>query len=95
MIKRKKTKVAETKFSRVYELELNGFTIVRGEVIKIQNEHGRKFKFDSVVTNTETGVQWIDCFEMYKMASGQQCSFRIDKVKRIPARRGRRKKSVN
>ena len=94
MLKRRKTKPVETKFSRVYELEVGNFTIVKGDIIKIQDEHGRKFKFDSVVTNTETGVQWIDCFEMQKATSGQFCSFRIDRVKRIPTRRGKRKKNV-
>jgi hypothetical protein len=94
MGRRKKVELAPTKFSRVYELEVGNFTIVKGDIIKIQDEHGRKFKFDSVVTNTETGATWVDCFEMQKATSGQYCSFAIDRVKRIPARRGRRKKSV-
>jgi hypothetical protein len=95
MITRKKTKPAPTKFSRVYELQVGTFTIVKGDIIKIQDEHGRKFKFDSVVTNIETGATWIDCFEMQKATSGQYCSFAIERVKRIPARRGRRKKIVD
>jgi hypothetical protein len=95
MITRKKTKPAPTKFSRVYELQVGTFTIVKGDIIKIQDEHGRKFKFDSVVTNTETGATWVDCFEMQKASSGQYCSFSIDRVKRIPTRRGKRKKNVN
>jgi hypothetical protein len=94
MGRRKKVEIAPTKFSRVYELEVGNFTIVKGDIIKIQDEHGRKFKFDSVVTNIETGATWVDCFEMQKATSGQYCSFAIDRVKRIPARRGRRKKSV-
>jgi hypothetical protein len=95
MITRKKTKAVQTKFSRVYELEIGNFTIVKGDIIKIQDEHGRKFKFDSVVTNTETGATWVDCFEMQKATSGQYCSFAIERVKRIPARRGKRKKRVD
>jgi hypothetical protein len=95
MLKRKKTKVAQTKFARVYELQVGTFTIVKGDIIKIQDEHGRKFKFDSVVTNTETGATWVDCFEMQKTASGQYCSFAIERVKRIPTRRGKRKKNVD
>jgi len=95
MITRRKTKPAPTKFSRAYELEIGTFTIVKGDIIKIQDEHGRKFKFDSVVTNIETGATWIDCFEMQKATSGQYCSFAIERVKRIPARRGKRKKIVD
>jgi hypothetical protein len=95
MIARKKSKPAPTKFSRVYELQIGTFTIVKGDIIKIQDEHGRKFKFDSVVTNTETGATWVDCFEMQKGSVGQFSSFAIERVKRIPARRGKRKKSVD
>ena len=94
MITRKKTKVAPTKFSRVYEVQVGTFTIVKGDIIKIQDEHGRKFKFDSIVTNTETGATWVDCFEVYKATTGQYCSFSIDRIKRIPTRRGKRKKIV-
>ena len=94
MITRRKTKPAPTKFSRVYELQIGTFTIVKGDIIKIQDEHGRKFKFDSVVTNTETGATWVDCFEMQKVTAGQFCSFAIERVKRIPTRRGKRKKNV-
>lgn len=96
MIARKKTKPAPTKFSRVYELQIGTFTIVKGDIIKIQDEHGRKFKFDSVVTNTENGKTWVDCFEMHKTVTGNYCSFAIERVKRIPARRGKRvKKNVD
>jgi hypothetical protein len=95
MITRRKTKPSLTKFSRVHELQVGTFTIVKGDIIKIQDEHGRKFKFDSVVTNTETGAMWVDCFEVQKATSGQYCSFAIDRVKRIPARRGKRKKRVD
>ena len=95
MITRKKSTPPPTKFSRVYELQVGTFTIVKGDIIKIQDEHGRKFKFDSVVTNTETGAIWVDCFEMQKGATGQYSSFAIERVKRIPTRRGKRKKNVD
>ena len=95
MGRRKKVEPVQTKFSRVYELQVGNFTIVRGDIIKIQDEHGRKFKFDSVVTNTETGATWVDCFEVHKMSAGQFCSFHIERVKRIPTRRGKRRKVVN
>lgn len=95
MKQRKSSKIVETKFFRVYELQVGNFTIVKGDIIKIQDEHGRKFKFDSVVTNTDNGKTWVDCFEMHKSVTGNFCSFAIDRVKRIPARRGKRKKNVS
>ena len=43
MIKRQKTKISPTKFSRVYDLEIGNFTISNGDLIKIQGEHGMRF----------------------------------------------------
>jgi hypothetical protein len=96
MITRKTVKLPPTKFSRVYELQVGTFTIVKGDIIKIQDQHGQKFKFDSVVTNTENGKTWVDCFEIEKGSAAKYCSFAIERVKRIPTRRGKRvKKNVN
>jgi hypothetical protein len=92
MPRRKRVPAAPTKFSRVYEMEYGNFTIQRGELIKIQDEWGMRFKFDSVVTNIETGAQWVDCFEVHKARTGCLRAFRLDRVKRIPTRRGRRAK---
>jgi hypothetical protein len=92
MPRRKKVEIAPTKFSRVYEMEYGNFTINKGDLIKIQDEWGMKFKFDCVVTNDETGAQWIDCFEVHRLRTGCLRSFAIDRVKRIPTRRGRRAK---
>ena len=92
MIKRQRTKVAQTKFSRVYDFEIGNFVISNGDLIKIQGEYGMKFKFHSITTNTDTGVTWVDCFEVHKRgAAGCFRSFRTDRVKRIPTKRGRRK----
>ena len=79
--------VTPTKFRRLFQIEVDGFTIESGELIKIRGEYGVRFKFHSLVTNIETGVQWIDCFENYRGQSGPYRSFRIDRVKRIPKRR--------
>ena len=80
-------KPQETKFSREFSIEIDGFTIERGELIKIRGEYGVQFKFHSFVTNTETGVQWIDCFEVHRGQVGTYRSFRLDRIKRIPKRR--------
>lgn len=90
MISRKKTRVQDSIFSRVYELQLGTRLIVPGDIIKINGEYGGRFKFHSFVTNTVTGVQWIDCFEIQKGASSTWRSFRSDRIKLIPIKRGKR-----
>jgi hypothetical protein len=85
--------VRETKFERVGEIVVNGRLIVAGDIIKIHGEHGAKFKFNSFVTNKETGTNWIDCFEMDKTLASAWRSFRPDRIKLIPIKRGR--KNVN
>jgi hypothetical protein len=87
-----KVEPKSTKFQRVYEMPFGNFTIERGDLIKIQGEWGMRFKFDSVTTNTETGAQWVDCFEVYKQQAGCFRAFSLDRVKRIPKRRARRAK---
>ena len=89
---KKVVEVAPTKFFRFPEIQVDNFTIEKGEIIKIKDEWGMRFKFDSLVTNTETGAQWVDCFEVHKARTGCLRSFSIDRVKRIPKRRGRRAK---
>ena len=91
MPRRKKVVIAPTKFQREYEMTIDNFVIERGELIKVRDEWGMKFKFDSVVTNIETGAQWVDCFEVHKMRTGCLRAFRQDRIKRIPKRRGKRR----
>ncbi len=95
MKKVKNIKPQATKFQREYELKIGNFTIVPGDIIKIEGEHGGKFKFASVVTNTENGLVWVDCFEVHKASIGTWRSFAPERVKRIPTKRGRRKKNVD
>ena len=95
MKKVKNIKPQDTKFHRDYELQIGNFVIVPGDIIKIEGEHGGKFKFASVVTNTENGLVWVDCFEVHKASIGTWRSFAPERVKRIPTRRGKRKKNVD
>ena len=90
--KRKNVAPPPTKFFRFPEITVGNFVIEKGDMIKIDGEWGQRFKFDSLVTNKETGAQWIDCFEVHKLRTGCLRSFRLDRVKRIPKRRGRRVK---
>lgn len=94
-MKKHKAKPSETFFVRESSIDVGGFTISRGDIIKIQGEHGAKFKFDSFVTNTISGAQWIDCFEIMNGMSSVFRSFKVERIKRIPVRRKRRSKGVN
>jgi hypothetical protein len=95
MKKVKSVKLQETKFSREYELQIGNFTIAKGDIIKIEGDHGLKFKFDAVVTNTENGKVWVDCFDVHKKSLGGYRSYAPERVKRIPTKRGKRKKNVD
>lgn len=90
MRKRKSVPPPPSKFFRFPEITVGNFVIEKGEIIKIQGEHGVRFKFDCLVTNKETGAQWIDCYEVHKMRTGVLRSFTADRVVRIPKRRKRR-----
>lgn len=93
--KKLKADVKESFFVKESFVEVNGFTISRGDIIKVQGEHGAKFKFDSFVTNTISGAQWVDCFELINGTSSVFRSFRLERLKRIPTRRKRRSKRVS
>ena len=94
MGRRRKVVIAPTKFSREYEAILpDGKKLERGDILKVVGEHGLRFKFDALVTNTETGAQWIDCFEVYKMRAGVLRAFTADRIKPMPKRRRRRRAS--
>ena len=82
------------KFVREESFILNEFKINRGDIIKVKNEHGGKFKVDYHVTNIETGATWVDCFEIINKVPSVFRSFKVDRIKRVPTR-GKRSKRVN
>lgn len=90
MNNKKQAPVRESKFEKVGQMIVNNRTIFSGEIIKIIGEHGNRFKFNSLVTNKETGTQWIDCFEINKNVISAWRSFKPDRIKLIPIKRGRR-----
>jgi len=90
MARKKIAAVPESIFTRVPEITVGNRTIVAGDIIKIEGEHGGKFRFHSLVTNTETGSQWIDCFELQKNIISGWRSFKSDRIKLIPIKRGKR-----
>jgi len=72
----------------------DGRIIEKDEIIKIKGEHGGKFKFLEHVTRTDTGVEWIDCFEL---RGGVLCgwrSFYPDRIKPLPKNTRKRRKRV-
>jgi hypothetical protein len=93
MARRKKAELSETKFDTQEVFELDGFEVKAGDLIKVKGEYGSKFKVRGLTTNTETGAQWIDCFELIRGVPSQFRAFKLDRVKRIP-QRGKRAKRV-
>jgi hypothetical protein len=83
-----------TKFLREPEISVDGFTINQGDLFKVKGEYGSKFKFLGLITNLETGSQWVDCFEVVRGQVGSLRSFKSDRIKRIP-QKGKRAKRVN
>ena len=75
----------------------DGFTIERGDLFKVKGknsfgigEWGLTFKFDHLVTNTENGKVYVECFEMFRGKAGVMRAFPIDRIKRIPKKRSKR-----
>ena len=75
----------------------DGFTLERGDMFKIKGknsfgigEWGITFKFDHLVTNTENGKIYVECFEMYRGKAGVMRAFPVDRIKRIPKKRSKR-----
>ena len=94
MLKRKQATPKPTYFSREDSVNLDGFIISRGDIIKIQGEYGSIFKFIGFTTNNLTGASWVDCFEVIGGVPSVFRSFKTEKVKRVP-QRGKRAKRVN
>jgi len=63
-----------------------------GEIIKISQVWGTKFRFIRYVYNPKTDTSWIDCAELHRMQWGQTRSFRPDRVKLLPKRRNKKNK---
>jgi hypothetical protein len=77
-----------TQLQKVPEIVLSdGKMIVKGDVFKVSGEYGLKFRFDSLVTNLDSGAEWIDCYEMFRGHAGAFRSFKRDRIKRIPKKR--------
>lgn len=82
------------KFTKQESFLVDGFEVSRGDIIKVKGEFGARFKVDCLTTNTQTGAQWVDCFEIIGTVASVYRAFAVDRVKRIPKRGTRSKKVV-
>ena len=94
MLKRKKAEPSQTYFETIPQIEIDGFVIEAGEMIKIKGEYGGKFKLIGLTKNNLTGAQWVDCYEIIGGVPSVFRSFQLDQIKRIP-QRGKRGKRVS
>lgn len=80
-------------FIREYSFQTgSNVTINQGDIFKVQGEWGGKFKFHSFVINPSNGAKWIDCFELHNGQASAWRSFRPERIKHIPKKRGKRVK---
>jgi len=66
-----------------YTLE-SGRTISQGEIIKIDGVWGTKFKFKEHVIRTDSGKEWIDCYELERGILCGTRSFYPERIKPLP-----------
>lgn len=94
MRKKIQSEIAPTRFLREPEISIDGFIIGQGDMFKVKGEYGGVFKFSGLVTNLDTGAQWVDCFEIIRGQVAAFRSFKSDRIKRVP-KKGMRAKRVN
>lgn len=94
MGRRKQAVVQPSGLETVPYMEIDGFAINAGDIIKVKGEYGTKFQFVGITTNTLTGSQWIDCFEIFRGKAQQFRAFKEDRIKRVP-QKGKRARRVN
>lgn len=94
MPRKKQAEVKPSYFETVPHMNINGFDIHAGDIIKVQGEYGSKFRFVGVTTNNLTGSRWVDCFEIVGGVASVFRSFQEDRIKRIPNRRKRVKRVI-
>jgi hypothetical protein len=76
---------------------VDGNVVERGDMFKIRGknsfgvgEWGLTFKFNYLVTDTQTGKVYVECFEMFRGKAGVMRAFTVDRIKRIPKKRRKR-----
>jgi len=72
-----------------YQIPDSNRVIEGGEVIKISGEHGTKFKFKAHVTKIDSGIEWIDCYELERGVPSKHRSFNPDRIRAMPKNKNR------
>jgi hypothetical protein len=74
-------------------MDIDGFLVSEGDIIKVKGEYGTRFKFIGVTTNKVTGASWVDCFEIFRGSPQQFRAFKKDRISRVP-QKGKRAQRV-
>lgn len=69
----------------------NGKTVTSGDIIRIDQEQGKRFIFNKHVINHENNAEWIDVNEIWKGAPGMFRSFRPDRIRVMGGKKGKQK----
>lgn len=76
-----------SRFRRYDHIDIDGKTISKDDVIRIDGEHGIRFMFHEHVINTENGAEWVTVFELQKSTPGPFRSFKPDRIRLLSPRR--------
>jgi hypothetical protein len=65
----------------------DGKMLESGETIKIVGERGTHFKFIEHVVKLDSGIEWIDCFQIDRGVMCGWRSFKPERIKVIPKKK--------
>jgi len=68
-----------------------GKLVENGDIIRIDQEQGKRFIFSQYVYNHDNDAEWIDCNEIWKGAPGMLRSFRPHRIRAIGGKKGKAK----
>lgn len=89
MQRRRKYKPKRSRLRTENSFFIGNREIFAGDIVKVNGEWGNKFKVIGLVTNTYTGAQWVDCYELSKGVPAQTRAFYLNRIKPIPRKRKR------
>jgi hypothetical protein len=93
MPKRSIAPTKPTSFITEPVMDIDGFLVREGDIIKVKGEYGIRFKFIGITTNRLTGSSWVDCFQIFRGSPQQFRAFKKDRVSRVP-QKGKRAQRV-
>jgi hypothetical protein len=93
MKKKNFTTPKPSNFSTESTMEVDGFLVSHGDIIKVKGEYGIRFKFVGITTNKISGASWVDCLQIFRGSPQQFRAFKKDRVSRVP-QKGKRAQRV-